>query len=207
MSLMGMLISVVIVVIVTFLILIAIRIPLYLHPLGKDSRRMISNDEINLKEAYVWRREKINEAAQKGEKFFLAIVGEFGSGMLSSVKYALEEKKFSVTVVSGNKTWCETQTEVISFLNKYPGRFNYYKLNYRPDDHFAIIGKSNLFIEDLHEYNAKIRHSTGITNAHKHILNRFVTKFEDTMKMAQKADVELVDGMACFLETDNPRYP
>ncbi len=195
----GIFITAFIVVIITFIALKVIGIPIYFHPLGKESIRLIHDESIKppMNEAKDWRFKKIDEAERKGQKVLLAKVGEFGIGMLDTVKYALN-KGFSVTVV-GNKTYCNSRDEVINLLNDdgFSGRFKFYVLEHRPKDHFAIIG-SNLFIEDPHEWNAEIKNSMGITNAHKYILNEFYRKFEDAIKMAKKTDIEFIKTMPCY---------
>ena len=119
------------------------------------------------------------------------------------VKYALD-KGFRVTVV-GNKTYCNSKEEVINLMKdeKLKGRFKYYVLDYRPRDHFAIIGQSNLFIEDPHDWDAKIKNSLGIANAHKHIANKFNKKFENAIKKAKEADIDCINAMPCYLNKVN----
>ncbi len=201
----GILISTLIIVIVTFVILRVAGIPLYLHPLGKESLRLRHDDSIipPINEAKDWRFRMIDEAERKGQKVLLAKVGEFGIGMLDTVKYALD-KGFRVTVV-GNKTYCNSKEEVINLMKdeKLKGRFKYYVLDYRPRDHFAIIGQSNLFIEDPHDWDAKIKNSLGIANAHKHIANKFNKKFENAIKKAKEADIDCINAMPCYLNKVN----
>ncbi len=196
----GIFITALVFVIITFTALKLLGIPLSFHPLGKESIRLIHDDSIKppMNEAKDWRFRKIDEAERKGQKVLLAEVGEFGVGMLDTVEYALK-KGFSVKVV-GNKTYCTSRDEVIKLLKdeEFSGRFKFYVLDQRPKDHFAIIG-SNLFIEDPHEWNAKIKKSLGITNAHKYILNQFYRKFENAINMARETDIDSIKMMPCYM--------
>lgn len=173
---------------------------------GEKTVRLISNERKS--RAKEWRKRKIDESERKGIKELLVKAGEFGAGLVETVKYALD-KGFSVTVVAGNKTYCESRDECISFLNDFPTSFKYYVLNDRPSDHFAIIGQTHLFIEVPHAWNAKNKDSIGITNAHYHILEGMKKKFENTIKMAKNIDISKEDdinylnAMTCFLKKNN----
>ncbi len=188
-------VGVFIVVIGIFIVFRAIEVPLYLDPFGKKSVLLTHDAEKN--EAKKWRLQKIDEAEKQGEKVFLAKAGEFGEGMVETVEYALQ-RGFSVSVVSGNMTLCDSRTRIIDLLQKFPNKFEYYVLNIRPADHFAIIGKDNLFIEVPHDYNAKIKNSIGINKAHNDIINKFIIKFDKTKQFSKKADVDFVKTMPCY---------
>jgi len=198
----GILLSALIVVIVTFFVLRVIGIPYHIDPFGKSSIGLIENLNISdsKNEAVIWRKRKIDEAARKNEKVLLAKVGEFGKGEFPrTYEYALD-KGFSVTVVSGNITWPDSKLQLKELLKNK--NFRFYVLDYRPEDHFTVIGKSHLFIEAPHEHSAKIKHSLGVSNAHKSILNKFNVKFEDAIKNAKKVDNNFVESMLCFPDED-----
>lgn len=174
-------------------------------PFGKETAGLIHNETIN--KALEWRKKKIDEDERKGIKKLLVKAGEFGHGMRETVEYALS-KKFDVTVVSGH-TYCDSRDEIINLLKKYPKSFKYYVVDGRPDDHFAIIGRSNLFIEVPHAWDAKIKRSLGITDAHYPILNRFNETFENTIKMAKyidptnNDDIDYFKGLPCYINKNN----
>lgn len=188
-------VSALIIVFLTFLVLRVRRILFSLDPFGKKSVWLVHNEKIN--KAKDWRLRRIDEVERKGEKVLLVKAGEFGAGMLDTVKYALN-KGFIVTVVSGNKTHRKSRDEVSNLFDKFPERFKYYVLDHRPLDHFAIIGKSDLFIEVPHEWDAKIKDSLGIENAYYDILDKFEIKFENAINMAKKADVDFVKTLPCY---------
>jgi hypothetical protein len=174
-------------------------------PFGKETVGLTRDERVS--GAKAWRKKKIDEAERKGIKELLVKAGEFGHGMRETVKYALD-KGFSVKVVSGG-TYCDSRNEIINFLKEYPKSFKYYVVDGRPDDHFAIIGRSNLFIEVPHAWDAKIKRSLGITDAHYHILNRFNETFENTIKMAKNIDtakqddINYLNGLPCLIPKNN----
>lgn len=191
----GMLISALVIVIVALLVMRIIGI----DQLGEKSEGLIHDETKN--ECKIFRSKMIDDADRKGEKVLLAKAGEFGKGMLASVDYALN-KGFSVTVVSGDKTFCKSRERIIEWMGMFPDRFKYYVLNYRPNDHFTIIGQSHLFIEVPHNYDERIKKSLGIYNANDRILNKFYTNFENTIKIAKEANVNFVKAMPCYLDLE-----
>lgn len=200
----GILLGVLIVVIVTFFVLRAIGIPLHIDPFGKMSVGLIEDLTANetVDEAKNWRMEMIDEAFKKGEKNLFVKVGEFGEEeMLNTVDNALK-KDFNVKVVAGNKALCGSKERIINLLEKFPRTFKYYILDHRPEDHFAIIGKSNLFIEVPHNWNATIKKSLGVRNAHKHILDQFYTKFEQAIKTSKEVHIDSIKDMPCYIDVD-----
>lgn len=188
-------------------LLVWFGIPRYKYRFGKKSLSLTTNKIINVNTAKKWRRDMIDKIVdRKGEKELFVKTGEFGAGMIETVKYALE-RGFKVTAVSGNKTFCESKDKIIKLLEKFPEEFKYYVLGYRPEDHFAIIGKNNLFIEIPHEWDGKINDSLGIEDAYDDILNRFKIKYENTIKTEIKKidpkivdDINFVKSMECYDE-------
>lgn len=200
----GILLGVLIVVIVTFFVLRAIGIPLYLDPFGKMSVGLIEDLTVNetIDEAKKWRTQRIDEAERKREYFFLAQLGEFGKEeMLDTVEYALK-KGFSVTVVAGNVALGGSKGGIIKLMEMFPMKFKYYILDHRPADHFAIIGKSNLYIEVPHDWNATKKKALGIRNAHMHISDQFYMKFEKTLETSKEIKIENIKEMPCYSDMD-----
>lgn len=104
---------------------------------------------------------------------------------LDEFEYALK-KGFDVKVISGEPSSTEEKKIIAKLLELYPNNFRFYVLPEPPKDHFQIIGKKHLYIENPHEPDAKVIEALGITEAHSHILQRFYKKFEDSLKGARE---------------------
>jgi len=201
----GIFVTALIVVVVALLVWFGI--PRYNGRFGKKRLSLASNKITGVNTAKKWREEMLSEADRSGEKELLVKAGEFGQGMVETVESALK-RGYNVTVVSGNKTYCKSKEKVKEFLQDPSNTFKYYVLDHRPEDHFAIIGKSHLFIEVPHEWDGRIKDSLGIENARKDILDRFKIKYESTIKTAQKIenkkeDIEFLNGMDCYDDEGN----
>lgn len=200
----GILLSVLIVVIITFFLLRSIGIPLQNNPFGKDSVGLIEDltvDETK-NEAKKWRLDMINKVGKRGEKELSVVVGEFGKNMTDTVEFALK-KGFDVKVVSDNKIVSDSIRERLIKLSKmFPGTFKYNVLDKRPNDHFAIIGKSNLFIEVPNKWKDKIKKSLGVNNAHDYILDEFYKKFTNKIETSKKVDFNTIKTMPCYSEDE-----
>lgn len=205
----GILLSVLIVVIITFFLLKGIGIPIRNNPFGKDSLGLIEDltvDETK-NEAKNWRLDKIKMVEKRGERVLSVVVGELGTNMTDTVEFALK-KGFDVKVVSDNKIVNDSIRErLIKLLETYSKTFEYYILDNRPDDNFLIIGKSNLFIEVPHKWNDEIKTSLGVSNAHNYILDEFYKKFTNIIETSKKLEVDTIKTMPSYSNDEKIKSP
>jgi hypothetical protein len=102
------------------------------------------------------------------------ICGELGLDTLTFIKNALESNA-NVQVISGNKP--EYEKEVCALKQEYPGKISYYKLDFRPTYHGALVGK-NMFLEGEHTDDYPYENFLIIKNVWPETINDFNNIFQ-----------------------------
>ena len=79
--------------------------------------------------------------------------------------------------------------DILNLLENYAGRFNYYVLDDRPEDHFSIIGP-HIFIEYKHTPYQSKKKSAGVWDADSEYYYKFESKFEKKLSHATEMNSE-----------------
>ena len=151
----------------------------------------------------VWRFNLIEEIKNVknngniGEELSLnMVVGELSEDTLEIIKLAANHKFSLITIISGNKVFCEDKTEIYTLLDKYKN-IKYFILPKRPTKHFMIFNKSHLYIEKPHRHN-ETRGSVGIKKCHQDLLKTYGYAFNEMLMCAIPITKEEVFNQECY---------
>jgi hypothetical protein len=195
------------------------RLPFYIDPYGEKSVRLtnrlspiswlashiltfLSSGKYKLLPSYLWREEKIEDAAISEEEPLEAkfVTGETGKGMRESIWLALK-RGFRVILLTGIP-YCDAIDDIKKFL-EYPKFELYLDVTHRPEKHFTIITNKHIFLEVPHLPFQEKKYSLGINNAKPELVNLYTEKFDKMKEKMQKTSLqefeEIVSKSICLL--------
>ncbi len=124
------------------------------------------------------------------------VVGELSEDTLEIIKHAANHNFGLITIIAGNKVFCEDKTEIYSLLDKYKN-VKYFVLARRPTKHFMIFNEGHLYIEKPHRHN-ETRGSVGIKRSHPDLLKTYNNAFNKMLKYATPLNKDEVFKQQCY---------
>lgn len=124
------------------------------------------------------------------------VVGELSEDTLEVIKHAANENEGKITIIGGPKIFCEDKTEIYALLDKYTN-VQYSILPIRPNKHFMIFNKKNIYIEKPHRHN-ETRGAMGIINSRPKLVQTFEDAFIKMHEHSRSLSKEEVLTQDCY---------